>query len=119
VVNGRPTVNPDRVGTKAALHYVLTVAPGETRTVRLRLALVATPADEWSPQAAARNHAHLDLRKGFDSVFAARKREADEFFASVIPPDASVDEGMVLRQAVAGLMWSKQFYHWDVARWLA
>jgi hypothetical protein len=118
VVSGKPTVNPDRVGTKAALHYVLDVPPGQTRTIRLRLALVATPADEWSP-AAARDHARLDLGKGFDSVFAARKREADEFFASITPPDASADEAMVLRQAVAGLMWSKQFYHWDVSRWLS
>jgi hypothetical protein len=118
VVSGKPTVNPARVGTKAALHYVLDVPPGQTRTVRLRLALVATPADEWSPAAAARSHAHLDLRKDFDAIVAARKREADEFFASITPADASADEAMVLRQAVAGLMWSKQFYHWDVARWL-
>jgi hypothetical protein len=118
VVDGKPTVNPSRVGTKAALHYAVEVAPGQTRTIRLRLALVSTPSDEWSPEAAARSHARLDLRKGFDNVLASRRREADEFFASVTPADASPDEAMVLRQAVAGLMWGKQFYNWDVARWL-
>jgi len=119
IVDGKPTVNPARVGTKAALHYVLNVAPGQTRTIRLRLALVATAADEWSPEAAVRNHARLDLGKGFDNVIGTRQREADEFFDSVTPSGASPDEAMVLRQAVAGLMWGKQFYHWDVARWLA
>jgi len=119
VVHGRPLVNPERVGTKAALHYTVTVGAGGRSTIRLRLAQVATPADEWSVEAAARSHAKLDLRKGFEAVLADRKREADEFFASVIPSGASPDEAMVLRQAVAGLMWGKQFYHWDVARWLA
>ncbi len=119
IVDGKPTVNPDRVGTKASLHYTVTVPPGQTRTVRLRLAQVATASDEWSPEAAARSHARLDLRRGFDAVLADRQREADEFFASVTPAGASADEAMVLRQAVAGLMWGKQFYHWDVARWLA
>jgi hypothetical protein len=118
VVNGKPAVNPDRVGTKAALHYTLTVAPGASRQVRLRLAHVATPADEWSPEAAAGSHATLDLSDGFDAVMQQRHREADEFFADVIPAGASADEAMVLRQAVAGLMWGKQFYHYDVARWL-
>ena len=66
--------------------------PGQTRTIRLRLALVATPADEWSAEAAARNHARLGLRKGFDGVLAARRQEADEFFASLTPSGASPDE---------------------------
>jgi hypothetical protein len=118
VVDGKDTVNPQRVGTKAALHYVRDVPPGATTEIRLRLALVADPADEWSPESAARNHAELDLGDGFAAVMADRKREADEFFADVTPPGASADEAMVLRQAVAGLMWGKQFYHYDVARWL-
>jgi len=119
VVDGKPTVNPERIGTKAALHYTVTVPAGGTKTIRLRLARVATPADEWSSEAAARSHATLDLRRGFDAIMRERRKEADEFFASVTPVGASADEAMVLRQAVAGLMWGKQFYHWDVARWLA
>jgi hypothetical protein len=118
IVDGQPTVNPERVGTKGALHYTVDVAAGGTKTIRLRLAQVATPASEWSPEAAAQSHAKLDLRRGFDKVMADRKREADAFFAEVTPPTASADEALVLRQAVAGLMWGKQFYHWDLARWL-
>jgi hypothetical protein len=119
LIHGAPTVNPDRVGTKGALHYALEVPAGGTRQVRLRLALVADVADEWSPHAAAGSHATLDLFDGFDAVVAGRTREADEFFGEVTPPGASADEAMVLRQAVAGLMWGKQFYHYDVARWLS
>jgi hypothetical protein len=130
IVEGRPTVNPDRMGTKAALHYTLEVPAGQAGQIRLRLALVADPADEWSAksatlasrpsaEAAATSHAALDLGAGFEAVMAERKREADEFFAGVTPAGASADEAMVLRQAVAGLMWGKQFYHYDVGRWLA
>ncbi len=118
VVLGQDTVNPDRIGTKAALHYRLAADAGAAVEIRLRLALVGDPADEWSPDAAARNHATLDLGAGFQAVMTARRQEADEFFAALTPPGASADEAMVLRQAVAGLMWGKQFYHYDVARWL-
>src|SRR5690606_22747714 len=64
-------------------------------------------------------HADLDLQKGFDRVMTARRTEADEFFADPTPAGASADGAMVLRQAVAGRMWGKQYYHRDVARWLA
>ncbi len=103
VVHGAGTVNPDGVGTKAALHYVLTVHSGQTAEVRLRLRL----GDDVP-----------DLHGGFADVVAARRAEADEFFAALTPAGASGDEAMVLRQAVAGLMWGKQYYHYDVQRWL-
>jgi hypothetical protein len=130
VIEGKPTVNPDRVGTKGALHYAVEVPAGGRREIRVRLALVADPADEWaadSPNSqtarqarlAARKPAALDFGAGYEAVLARRKREADEFFAEVTPASASADEAAVLRQAVAGLMWSKQFYHYDVARWLS
>src|SRR5262249_13667707 len=105
IVDGKASVNPDRVGTKAGLHYTLTVAPGQTTVVRLRLARVGDPADDWSPgstaasagtRASAGPHAasagtrasagqesalpRLDLRRNFDSVMNRRRREADEFF---------------------------------------
>jgi hypothetical protein len=118
VVDGRPTVNPDRVGTKAALHYVVEVPPGESAEIRLRLAHVADPAEEWSPDAGAGPET-LDLGAGFEAVMRARHGEADDFFADLTPPGASPDEATVLRQGVAGLLWSKQFYHYDVARWLS
>ena len=98
VVHGRAgVVNPAGVGTKAAAHYRFTVPAGESRTVRLRLAPTAT---------------------AFDAVFTARRREADEFYAAVIPASVGADGALVMRQALAGMLWSKQFYHYDVDRWL-
>jgi mannosylglycerate hydrolase MGH1-like protein len=114
----RDAVNPDRIGTKAALHYTVDVGPGQTKQLRLRLALVATPADEWSPESADRSRGSLDLGRGFARIMRQREDEADEFFVEVTPSGATEDEARVLRQAVAGLMWGKQFYHYDVARWL-
>jgi hypothetical protein len=104
VVNGADTVNPTGVGTKAALHYTLTVAAGATAEIRLRLA-----AAETTP----------DLGTDHEQVRNDRAGEADEYFASLAPPDVTPDEDRILRQAVAGLMWSKQYYHYDVGRWLA
>ncbi|GIH12872.1 MGH1-like glycoside hydrolase domain-containing protein [Rugosimonospora africana] len=108
VVHGADTVNPEGVGTKGALHYTVTVPAGESVELRLRLTLHG-PVDEGPA---------CDLTGGFDEVMAARLAEADDFFAALTPDGAGKDEALVLRQAVAGLMWSKQFYHYDVARWL-
>jgi hypothetical protein len=103
VVQGRAeAVNPAQTGTKAAAHYRLTLAAGETITLRLRLS--------------AQRHA-LPLAD-FDAQFAARQREADEFYATLQPANLSDDERNVQRQAFAGLLWSKQFYHFDVETWL-
>jgi len=107
VVTGRPTTNPDPTGTKAALHYVVTVAPGASHTFRVRL--VGT--EEAVTEA-------VDLSAGFDSVVSRRKREADAFYAAVTPQSMTADEAVVMRQAFAGLTWSKQFFHYDVSRWL-
>jgi glycogen debranching enzyme len=109
VVDGKPTVNPELVGTKGALHYVVTVPAGQSAEIRVRLTL-----DGMDPACAV-----PDLAGGFDEVMAARRAEADEFFATLTPAAANRDEALVLRQAVAGLMWTKQFYQYDVARWLA
>jgi hypothetical protein len=108
VVHGAPTVDPDCSGTKGALHYVLTVPPGGTGEIRLRL----TAEDPGSPVSSP------DLGPGFQAVLAARQAEADEFFAELTPDTCTADEALVLRQAVAGLLWSKQYYHYNVARWL-
>jgi hypothetical protein len=101
VVHGLPTVNPARVGTKAALRYTLTVPAGASTTIRLRL----------SPD----GHA---IDGGFDAVLGARLAEADELYGALAPPDATADEVAVMRQAFSGMVWSKQFFHFDVARWL-
>ncbi|HEY7040465.1 MAG TPA: glucosidase [Methylomirabilota bacterium] len=99
----REAVNPERKGTKAAAHYSLTVGPRESRTVRLRLRGPGS-AEPFGP--------------GFDAVFAARRSEADDFYAAVIPKSLGPDEANVMRQALAGMLWSKQFYCYDVSQWL-
>ncbi len=103
VVDGKDTVNPDLEGTKGALHYLLAVPAGERVEIRLRLTLT-----EDSP----------DLQDTFDHVMALRRAEADQFYASIIPASTPPEQAEVVRQAAAGLMWSKQFFHFDVARWL-
>jgi Glycosyl hydrolase family 63 C-terminal domain len=100
VVSGRPTVNPDRTGTKAALWYRLDVPARETAEVRLRLA----------PDKDA-------LGRSWVATLNTRAREADEFYESVAP-NATPDEALVMRQAFGGMLWSKQFYNYDVQRWL-
>jgi hypothetical protein len=107
VLTGAATVNPDQRGTKCALWYRLTVEPGETVELRLRLRPKgAAPAD---PAA---------LEVGFDQVMILRRAEADEFYTELSPGSASAGEIMVMRQAFAGLLWSKQFYYYEVSRWL-
>jgi hypothetical protein len=102
VVTGAHTVNPEQRGTKAAFHHTLTVAAGASATVTLRL------SDGGGRLDGAAAGTLLDLRR----------READEFYAALTPADASADEAMVMRQAFAGMLWGKQFYHYDVSRWL-
>src|SRR6185503_12805950 len=98
-------VNPERVGTKAAAHFRLRIGPGNSVTLRLRLA-------------AERSTAKTPFGRGFDEVFEARMAEADEFYAERIPARLSSEERAVSRQAYAGLLWSKQFYHYVVPHWL-
>ena len=107
VVHGAPTVNPERAGTKCAFWYRLTVPAGQTAELRLRL----RPAGHGEERA-------LALGAGFDEVMALRRAEADEFYAELTPAGASADEALVLRQASAGMLWSKQLFYYDVARWL-
>ena len=104
VVRGRAdAVNPERTGTKAAARYRAEVPAGGTVVIRLRLAErpIARP-----------------FGTEFDAAVAERLAEADAFYATVIPADLSEDNQRVMRQALAGLLWSKQFYHYDLRRWL-
>ena len=107
VIHGAATVNPDQRGTKCAFWYRLTVEPGATVQLRLRLRPQKT-----APQADAA------LGQQFERVMSARLAEADEFYAELTPGGASADEAMVMRQAFSGMLWSKQLYNYDVARWL-
>ena len=112
VVNGQTAaVNPDKKGTKVAPHYRLTVKPGECQVVKLRLS-------DMAPAAVAATNGKGALGSHFDAVFNARRAEADEYYASITPPALSADEANVMRQALAGMLWSKQFYHYDVDKWL-
>jgi hypothetical protein len=107
VVHGQAdAVNPDQTGTKAAAHYRLSIGGGQSATVRLRL------TDKVG--AASRN----PFGAGFDDIVSTRAREADEFYKSITPPSASADEASVLRQAIGGMLWSKQFYYFDADNWL-
>ena len=103
VVHGSGPVNPLGVGTKAALRYDLDVPPGGSVELRLRL------ADDSSP---------MDLHAGFTRLMTTRRREADQFYADVVPAATPPAEAAIARQAFAGLLWSKQFFHYDVNRWL-
>ncbi len=105
IVSGRgEAVNPDRLGTKAAAHYRLSVPAGGSETLRLRLTDLALDSS--------------DAFGDFDELFAARLREADEFYATVIPSTLSRDEQQVMRQSLAGVLWSKQYYHYVVRDWI-
>jgi hypothetical protein len=105
VVEGeKEAVNPDHIGTKAAAQYVMTLAPGEMKTIRLR----------FTNEAQNRGFTEED----FDRMFTSRLQEADEFYDGLAPRHVSEDARRVQRQAFAGLLWSKQFYHCDINRWL-
>jgi hypothetical protein len=101
IVHGVAAVNPAGHGTKASAHYSFSLGAGETTTVKLRL-----------------TDRHRGLGKDFDRVFATRKKEADEFYETVIPAELSADARNVMRQSLGGLLWSKQFYHYVVRDWL-
>ncbi len=105
IIEGKgETVNPAKAGTKAAAHYILEVPGGGGKTVRLRLA-AATAKD--------------DAFKGFDGVFENRIADADEFYQRIAPQSLSEDERRVHRQALAGMLWSKQYYFFDLELWLS
>ena len=113
VVHGRTeAVNPGGVGTKAAAHYRLTIGPGQSATTRLRLRSQEPTQREKSQGDAP------PFGSEFDAAFAARVREADEFYRSVTPPGISPDSASVMRQAIAGMLWSKQYYYMDANQWL-
>ncbi len=103
IVRGNPSaVNPERRGTKAAAHLILDIPAGEERVVRARLHQSGLGSE-------------FD---GFDPLVAARRREADEFFESVHARITDPELRRVQRQALAGMLWSKQYYFYDVDRWL-
>jgi hypothetical protein len=104
VVSGRKdVVNPNQTGTKAAAHYQLNVAPGQTTVLRLRLgdAEISHPFDTQ-----------------FERTIEQRRAESDEFYRAITPAAVGEDAGNVMRQALAGMLWSKQFFFLDTDKWL-
>ncbi|MGP1385575.1 MAG: MGH1-like glycoside hydrolase domain-containing protein [Thainema sp.] len=107
IVNGQQeAVNLKAIGTKVSAHYTLTVQPGATEVVHLRLSA-----------------ANLDVQNpfdDFDSIFSIRKKETDEFYDSITPAavKANCDRTNIFRQALAGMMWTKQYFYYDVDQWL-
>ena len=101
IVSGAASVNPRRTGTKAAFRYHVAVDPGASATIKLRLGPSGSPVD-----------------RDFDAQLDQRQAEADEFYAELTPAGTPPDEALVLRQALAGMLWSKQFYNYSVQRWL-
>jgi hypothetical protein len=114
VVHGqKDAVNPENKGTKVAAHYQVTVQPGACKVLRLRLT-------DRAPGAFAHGNGKSSTPLGteFDKMLEARHKEADEFYDEVIPKSLSADQANLMRQALAGMLWSKQFYHYDVDKWL-
>ncbi len=101
ILHGAATVNPEGTGTKAALRYRLAVPGGGSAEIRLRLSANGA-----------------DAGMSWVDTMTARAAEADEFYAALVPAGATADEALVLRRALAGMLWSKQFFHYDVDRWL-
>ena len=101
LIRGEQTVNPAQVGTKAALHYVLAIDAGRTVAIRLRFGRRET-----------------DVTDSVSAPLELRRAEADAFYASVISERLTADERLVARQALSGMLWGKQFYHYNVNRWL-
>ncbi len=117
VVAGKDdAVNPEREGTKLAAHYQITVEPGKSYEIRLRLTDV-TP-EKISSTYAEEKQGGEPFGEHFDAVLAKRLYEANGFYDSITPDDMDADRANVMRQALAGMLWSKQHYFFDLDTWL-
>jgi hypothetical protein len=107
LIHGRKhAIVPEKTGTKAAVHYALEVAPGESEVLRLRLRKTDSKP------------AKIQTAAAFDRSMQTRIEEADEFYDRITAPALNADEQRVFRQALAGMLWSKQYYYFDLDRWL-
>jgi len=131
IQKNKQAVNPESSGTKMAAHYAFNLAPGESTVLKLRLTdlnplggldpdapLLGTALPPGPNERPALVPPTNDFGAGYEQVFQARMKEADEFYDSRIPKNLSPDARMVTRQAYAGMLWCKQFYHYDVDTWL-
>src|ERR1700730_2970643 len=132
LIEGQKTaVNPGQSGTKMAAHYPLQLGPGETATLKLRLTdwsplegmkldspIVGVVTSPGHPERAASVPGTNDFQSGFEAAFAQKQQECDDFYDSRIPKNLSDEARLVTRQAYSGMLWCKQFYHYDVRTWL-
>jgi hypothetical protein len=132
IINGnKAAVNPEKSGTRMGAYYPCQLGPGETITLKLRLVdsdplssmNTDSPMGEFGSGPGEKERSAgvpdtTDFGAAFDGVFQTRVKEANEFYGERIPKRLSADAQMVMRQAYAGMLWSKQFYHYDVSTWL-
>ncbi|BDA69505.1 hypothetical protein CAL7716_036710 [Calothrix sp. PCC 7716] len=105
IVHGKTeAVNQEKIGTKASINYLLTVGASETKIIRLRLSNIQKLTEAFG--------------ENFNEIFFRKQQEADEFYQRITAFDISKDMRNVQRQAFAGMLWSKQFYYYDVDKWL-
>ncbi len=108
VVNGKEkAVNIKKTGTKMSALYELEIGSNDSQVIRMRL----VSSDEFSDK--------MDFNKNYEEIFKVRLKEADQFYESIISSKLSKEEKNVFRQAMAGLFWTKQYYYYDVERWLS
>jgi Glycosyl hydrolase family 63 C-terminal domain len=105
LIHGEDSINPQQVGTKACLHYVMNVAAGKSVALPMRLTQ-------------QRNDARLEPLADVEATIRQRSEEANEFYAQIHPVNATREERMIQRQALAGMLWNKQVYLFDVNLWL-
>jgi hypothetical protein len=113
VLDQKKAVNPGKTGTKAAAQYCLLIESGKSQVLNLRLTRIDDRNKKSSDMGSA-----VAFGINFEEVFKSRLEDADEFFAGVIPPSLGSDESNVMRQALGGMLWSKQFFNYDVSKWL-
>jgi hypothetical protein len=131
IYGNKAAVNPDQMGTKVAACYPLQLDSGQSVTLKLRLTdleplggmdigagAVGGYVSPGSQERAESVPGTNDFGTGFDGLFATRQKETEEFYASRIPEELSEDAKAVMRQSFSGMLWSKQFYHYDVRTWL-
>ena len=119
VVDGEvKAVNPDQYGTKCAAYGLDLIGSGQTRTIRMRLTSVREGLVKEACGGKIEQYFDASFGERFDQTFRARKQDADEFYASRIPEEVPDCRREIMRQAYAGLMWTKQFYHYVVDTWI-
>ena len=110
----KDAVNPEKTGTKAAADYILEIKGGRIQNHESRL----TKASESGKESLIREKIQKVSGTEFENIFKSRLNEADEFYAKIIPASLGADETNIMRQALAGMLWSKQFFNYDIAKWL-